>query len=162
VKSSVASIVLLAAVASPVAAQVIVEKDSDLRAEASPGAALVGKVAKGTSGEVTDKKNPWVRLKAPGATGWLFSFNVRYAGGNPGKGSGGGETLNRLAGPRTNVSVTATLGARGLDKETLGKGAFDAEQMKILDGYAATRDAAQETARAAGLEPARAGYLGAP
>jgi uncharacterized protein YgiM (DUF1202 family) len=150
-----------ATVAPSVIAQVVVEKDTDLRAEASHSAPLVGKVAKGTSGEVIDKKNPWAQVKAPTATGWLFIFDLRFPSSSSGGGSGAGDTLSRLAGPRTNVSVTSTLGTRGLDKETLGMGVFDAEQIQLLDGYAATKDVAQEAARAAGLEPAQVGSLGA-
>lgn len=153
----------LAALALPaLAQQVVVEKDSDLRGAASHSAPVVGKAAQGTKGEVTDKSGAWVNLKTPDAAGWLFSFNVRYAGASPaggGGGDGGAGLVNRLAGPRTNVSVTSTLGTRGLDKDSLQKGTFNAEQMKLLDGYATSKDAAQEGARTAGLEAARVAYL---
>jgi len=152
---------ILATLAMPVAAQqVVVEKDTELRGDASSTAPVVGKVAKGTNGEVTDKKGAWVNLKTTGATGWLFSFNVRFASSAAGGGGDGGAgTMNRLAGPRTNVSVTSTLGTRGLDKETLGNGVFDAEQMQLLDSYATTRDAAQAGATGAGLASASVAYL---
>jgi len=154
---------LLVAVALPIfAQQVVVEKDSDLRGAASHSAPVVGKVAQGTKGEVTEKSGAWVNLKAPDAAGWLFSFNVRFAGASSaggGGGDGGAGLVNRLAGPRTNVSVTSTLGARGLDKDSLRNGTFNAEQMKLLDGYATSKDAAQEAARTAGLEAARVTYL---
>ena len=153
---------LLAAAAMPIMAQqVVVEKDSDLRREASPGAQVVGKVAKGANGEVIDKNGVWVNLKTPDAAGWLFSFNVRFASAGAG---GGGDTgagvMNRLAGPRTNVNVTSTLGARGLDKDSLRNGTFNAEQMKLLDSYSLSKDAAQDGARKAGLEPEQVAYLG--
>lgn len=155
---------ILATLALPAfAQQVVVEKDSDLRGAASHSAPVVGKVAQGTKGDVTDKSGAWVNLKTPDAAGWLFSFNVRYAGtGQAGSGAsdGGAGVMNRLAGPRTNVSVTSTLGTRGLDKDSLRNGTFNAEQMKLLDGYATSKDAAQDGARTVGLEAARVAYLG--
>jgi uncharacterized protein YgiM (DUF1202 family) len=155
---------LVVAVALPIfAQQVVVEKDSDLRGTASHSAPVVGKVKQGTKGEVTDKSGAWVNLKTPDAAGWLFSFNVRYAGTSAAGGGGGdggaGGLVSRLTGPRTNVSVTSTLGTRGIDKDMLRQATFNAEQMKLLDQYAATKEAAQEKAQTAGLEPAKVEYL---
>ena len=145
---------------SVLAQQVVVEKDSDLRGAASHSAPVVGKVKQGTNGEVTDKSGAWVNLKTPDAAGWLFSFNVRFAGsGAAGGGDGGSGLVSRLTGPRTNVSVTSTLGTRGIEEEDLKQGTFNAGEMKILDSYATTKDAAQEAARAAGLEAASIAYL---
>lgn len=154
---------MLAVAAFPaLAQQVVVEKDSDLRGAANASAPVVGKVAKGANGEVTDKNGVWVNLKTPETAGWLFSFNVRFAsaGASAGGGDGGAGAMNRLAGPRTNVNVTSTLGTRGLDKDSLRAGTFNAEQMKLLDSYAKSKDAAQEESRTAGLEPAQVSYLG--
>lgn len=157
------SCAFFAALALPaLAQQVVVEKDSDLRGAASHSAPVVGKVKQGTNGEVTDKSGAWVNLKTPDAAGWLFSFNVRFAGTGPAAG-GGGESgsglASRLTGPRTNVSVTSTLGVRGIEEEDLKQGTFNAGEMKLLDSYATSKDAAQEGARAAGLESARVAYL---
>jgi hypothetical protein len=156
---------LLAAVALPIfAQQVVVEKDSDLRGAANHSAPVVGKVKQGTNGEVTDKSGAWVNLKTPDAAGWLFSFNVRFAGASAaggGGGDGGAGLVSRLTGPRTNVSVTSTLGTRGLDKESLAQGTFNAGEMKLLDSYATTKESAQEGARVAGLEATRVEYVGA-
>lgn len=153
---------MFAAVALPILAQeVTVEKDSDLRGAANAGAPVVGKVKQGTKGEVTDKTGAWVNLKAPDATGWLFSFNVRFAGSGAAAGGGdsGSGLVNRLTGPRTNVSVTSTLGTRGLDKESLAQGTFDANEMKVLDSYATTKESAEQGARLAGLEATRVEYM---
>jgi hypothetical protein len=154
---------MFAAAALPLLAQqVVVEKDSDLRGSASPSAPVVGKVTQGTKGEVTEKTGVWVNLKTPDLAGWLFSFNVRFAGsGGGGGGDGGAGLVGKLTGPRTNVSVTSTLGTRGIDKDMLRGATFNAQQMKLLDQYATTKEAAQEVARTAGLEPAKLEYLGA-
>lgn len=145
------------------AQQVTVERDSDLRSEARADAPVTAKVKQGTSGEVTAKSGAWVNLKTADAAGWLFSFNVRFASAAPGGGAGAGDAsaLGRLVGPRQQVNVTATLGTRGLDKEGLRQATFDAEQMKLLDQYAASKESAQDGARARGLEAVRVEYLGA-
>ena len=158
------SILAMLIAASPALAQpVTVERDSELRAEARADAPVTAKVKQGTSGEVTAKSGAWVNVKTPEAAGWLFSFNVRFASAAPGGGAGAGDAsaLGRLVGPRQQVNVTATLGARGLDKETLQQASFNAEQMKLLDQFAASSESAQEAARATGLEGTRVEYLGA-
>ena len=157
--------ILIALIATlPALAQTAtVERDSDLRAEARTDAPVTAKVKQGTSGEVTAKSGAWVNIKTPAAAGWLFSFNVRFASAAPGVTAGAGDSaaLGRLVGPRQNVNVTATLGARGLDKETLQKAGFSAEQMNLLEQYGASSESAQEAARATGLEATRVEYFGA-
>ena len=162
--AALSSIFAMLIIALPALAQpVTIERDSDLRAEARTDAPVTAKVKQGTSGEVTAKSGAWVNVKTPAAEGWLFSFNVRFASAAPGGGAGAGDAsaLGRLVGPRQNVNVTATLGARGLDKESLQKAGFSAEQMKLLDQFAASSESAQEGARAKGLEATRVEYLGA-
>ena len=55
--------------------------------------------------------------------------------------------------------MTSTIGVRGLDAEDLRQAQFSAEQMKLLDGYALSKDAAGERARAKGLRAAPVDYL---
>lgn len=166
VRNSYAAAGLFAALALPVAAQqVTVERESELRAEARPDAPVVAKVKQGATGEVTAKSGAWLNIKTPDAAGWLFSFNVRFASARPG-GEGGGAAdsaaaVGRLVAPRQQVNVTATIGVRGIEEEDLRQASFNAEQMKLLDHYAASRESAQDGARAAGLEPLRVEYLGA-
>lgn len=156
--------VMSGALTAPAVAQpVTIERDSELRAEARYDAPVVAKVKQGTSGEVTAKSGAWVNIKAPEGAGWLFSFNVRFASAAPGGAGGAGDAaaLGRLVGPRQQVSVTSTIGVRGIEEEDLRQARFNAEQMKLLDQYAASRESAQDGARAAGLEPVRVEYLGA-
>jgi hypothetical protein len=61
---------------------------------------------------------------------------------------------------RANPQITSTIGIRGLDKDDLRQASFSADQMRLLDQYAASREAAQSRARDAGLDPARVDYLG--
>ncbi len=147
--------------AAPAAAQsVTLERDSPLYTEPRLESAHVTQLKQGSTGEVVGKQNGWLNLKTPGGTGWLFSFNVRF----PVQKAEGGESgsgLGRLFGPRRKVGVTSTIGIRGLDEEDLKQASFNAGQMKLLDGFAATKQAAEERARATGLAAAKVEYLDA-
>ncbi len=73
----------------------------------------------------------------------------------------GGAAAGPMFGPRRNVTVTSTIGIRGLDEQDLKQASFNAAQMKQLDDYAATRQAAADGARSTGLAPEKVDYLDA-
>ncbi|MGH8701893.1 MAG: SH3 domain-containing protein [Burkholderiales bacterium] len=158
--------ILLAAVllaAAPVAAQqVTLERDSPLYAEPSLDASQVTQLKLGATGEVIGKQGAWLNLKTPAGNGWLFSFNVRFQSQQAGAGdSGAGSAAGRLLGPRRSVSVTSTIGIRGIEEEDLKQASFNADQMKLLEGYAATKQAAEQGARASGLAPVSVDFMDA-
>jgi hypothetical protein len=155
---SIAALFLAAASLSAVAQQATVAKDSDLRSEGSNSAPVVGKVRQGTNGEVTGKNGVFVNLKAPSATGWLFSFNVNFASVDDGTASAAG--LGRVRGS-TQVHVTSTMGARGFDDEDLQKASFNAEQMQLFEQYGTSKEAASKAARGTGLSATKVDYFGA-
>jgi len=144
------------------AQQVTLERDSPLYAEPRLDASQVTQLKLGATGEVIGKQGAWLNLKTAGGSGWLFSFNVRFPSQQAGAGdSGAGSAAGRLFGPRRNVSVTSTIGIRGIEEEDLRQASFNAVQMKRLEGYAATRQAAEQGARATGLTPASVEYMDA-
>ena len=153
------SVVLLAA-ASAAAQQVTLERDSPLYAEPRLDASQVTQLKLGATGEVIGKQGAWLNLKTPSGSGWLFSFNVRFQSQQAGAGdAGAGSAAGRLFGPRRNVSVTSTIGIRGIEEEDLKQASFNAEQMKLLDGYVATKQVAERGARATGLAPVSVEYM---
>lgn len=148
--------------AAPAAAQqVTLERDSPLYAEPRLDAAQTAQLKQGAAGEVAGKQGGWLNLKTPGATGWLFSFNVRFPVQKAGSGEPGSAALGQVFGPRRTVNVTSQIGIRGLEEEDLRRASLDAGQLKLLDDYVATKPAAEEHARAAGLAPAKGEYLDA-
>jgi hypothetical protein len=155
-------IALILAASMPVAAQqVTLERDSPLYAAPRMEGAPVAQLKQGETGEVLGKQGAWLNLKTPAATGWLFSFNVRFpAQKTDGAEQGAGAALGRVFGPRRNVAVTSSIGVRGIEEEDLKQARFNGEQIKLLDSYVATREAAESRARAAGLAPVRVDYLG--
>ena len=152
---SLAVALAAAAAAFPSFAQpVTLERDSPLYAEPRLESAPVAQLRRGSAGEVIGKDGGWVNLKTASGTGWLFSFNVRYPSERaPGDGS-------PRAGARRSTSVASGIGVRGLDEEDLRQATFDAGQLKRLDDYATSKEAAEQGARAAGLAPAKVDYLG--
>jgi len=152
---------LLSALPAAAAEQVTVERDTVLYAEPRIDSSQVAQLKQGTTGEVVAKSGVWLNIRTQSATGWLFSFHVRFPSQQPSQ-SGEGSALGRLFAPRrTNVGVTSTIGIRGLDEEDLRQARFNADQMRLLDGYAAGREAAQSQARESGLDAVRVDYLGA-
>ncbi len=127
------------------AQQVTIARDASLHAEPNAGAAAVGKLRQGEKAEQIGKQGAWVNVKAAAGTGWLYSFNVTYATSSaPGSGGGAAATPERRA-------VIATIGIRGLEEEDLRRASFDGRQMDLLDGFAATRQAAEAAAARSGL-----------
>jgi hypothetical protein len=160
-----AALTALLLVAGPVAAQkVTLERDSTLYGEPRLESTQVAQLRQGASGEVIAKQGAWLNLKTTAGTGWLFSFNVRFQSDSAegsSSGSGSGSALGRVFGPRQRVSVTSTIGVRGIEEEDLKEATFNAEQIKLLDGYVATKDAAEKGARGAGLSRVSVDYLDA-
>lgn len=154
--------VQLGAASVHAAEQAMIERESRLYAEPRLDAAEVAVAAPGTIAEVLGKGGAWLNVKTPAATGWLFSFNVRFivkpssGAGSPG---GGDSATGRVFGPRRGVNVTSTIGVRGLDKEDLRQARFNAGQMQQLDGFVASKQAAEESARAKGLSAVQVDYL---
>ena len=151
---------ILLAAAPAAAQQVTLERDSALYAEPRLDASQVTQLKLGATGEVIGKQGAWLNLKTPGGSGWLFSFNVRFQSRQAGAGdSGASSTAGRLFGSRRSASVTSTIGIRGIEEEDLKQASFSADQMKRLESYAATKEAAERRARATGLAPASVEYM---
>ncbi len=155
--------VCMVMIAPAAAQQVTVERDSELRAEARLDAKVVATLKPGATGEVTAKNGAWLNIRTAEATGWLFSFNVRFASAQQASGSGAGNAagVGRLFGPRQNINVTSTIGIRGLEADDLRQARFDAEQMRLLDQYSASRADAESRAQSSGLSAAQVDYLDA-
>jgi hypothetical protein len=158
--SRLLALALLSWVLDAGAQQVTIERDTALQSEPRLDSGIVAQVKQGATGEALARNGAWVQVRTPAATGWLFSFNVRYpstAAGDGGAGAAG--ALGRLVGPRQNVNVTSSIGIRGLDEEDLRQARFDAGELQRLDGYAASKPEGEAAARRAGLSAVRVEYF---
>lgn len=146
--------------AGPAAAQkVTVEQNTPLYSEPRMESSQVAQLQQGTAGEVIGKQGVWLNLKTAAGTGWLFSFSVRFESQSAEGSSGTGSALGRVFAPRRGPSVTSTIGVRGIEEEDLKGATFDAQQMKLLESYAASKEGAEKSARSAGLSGRSVDYL---
>jgi hypothetical protein len=146
--------------AGPAAAQkVTVEQNTPLYSEPRMESSQVAQLQQGTAGEVIGKQGVWLNLKTAAGTGWLFSFSVRFESQSAEGSSGTGSALGRVFAPRRGPSVTSTIGVRGIEEEDLKGATFDAQQMKLLDSYVTSKEAAEKSARSAGLSGRSVDYL---
>lgn len=145
------------------AEQVTIERESQLYSEPRLDASRGEVLAQGTLAEVIGKSGAWLNVKAPAATGWMFSFNARFivklSGTGPASSGGEESAIGRIVGPGRGVNVTSTIGVRGLDTEDLKQARFSAEQIKQLDSYVVSKDAAEARARGKGLAPVQVDIL---
>ena len=150
----------LFACGSAAAQQVLIGTDAALHEEPRPDARVITQLKAGVPGEVIGKQGVWVNLKTASGTGWVMSFNVRFAS-EAGAPSGGGtaSALSRLVSPRQKPATTATIGIRGLEAEDLKAASFDSQQMSLLEKFATSRQDAESAARASGLNAVRVDYL---
>ena len=73
--------------------------------------------------------------------------------------TGGADSSGRASAPRQRLNVTSTIGIRGLDEEDLKRANFDAQQMSLLERYAASKADGENAARASGLAAVRLEYF---
>lgn len=160
-RSLLAALAAMLLAAGPAAAQkVTVEQNTPLYSEPRMESSQVAQLQQGTAGEVIGKQGVWLNLKTAAGTGWLFSFSVRFESQGAEGSSGSGSVLGRVFAPRrSSPSVTSTIGVRGIEEEDLKGATFDAQQMKLLDSYATSKEAAEKSARAAGLSGRSVDYL---
>ena len=154
--SGVVGVVLLF-IGAAGAETVTLERDVQLRAEPSLSAAAGATVKQGTRAELIEKRGVWINVKSSEAAGWTFTFNVRYGERQAGSGDAG---LGRVVSARPTTQVTSTIGIRGLSEEDLQKATFNAAELQLLDGYAASKESAQQQARASALQPVNVDYFG--
>ena len=134
--------------------QAVLERDAALLSEPRNGAPVVAQLKQGTPAEVIARKGAWVNLKTASGSGWLFSFNVRFvaAGAAPSKPA-------VAAAPARRGPVTPTIGIRGLEAEDLKQARYNDAEMRLLDGYAVSKQDAAAAAQSSGLAPSRVEYL---
>ncbi len=157
------ALVFLGTLTVGAAEQVTVERESRLYEEPRLDAPEVAVAAAGTTADVLGKSGAWLNVRTPAATGWLYSFNVRFIVTAPGTAqpaSGGGDSaIGRVFGPRRGINVTSAIGVRGLEKEDLREAQFSAEQIEQLDRFVVSQEAAEDSARGKGLSAVQVDYL---
>ena len=127
-------------------------RQTELKKEPASDSQTISNLNENTSVDALERKGGWTRVKAPGGEGWVRMLALRYAGEGAAKpGDSGVSQLFNVA--RTGSSGTqVTTGVRGLDADQLANAQPNAVEMKKLQGFAATKDAAAGFASQGKLE----------
>ncbi len=132
---------------------------TDLKKEPATDAPTVAPLAEGARVETIERQGGWTHVRTPeGLEGWVRMLLLRLAGpGSSRQGDAGVAQLLNVA--RTGTSGTqVTTGVRGLDAEQLAAARPNAAELKKLEGYAASRDAAAAFAANGRLSAQRVEY----
>jgi hypothetical protein len=133
--------------------------DDLLRAEPSPAAATIGRVAANARLDVLERKGFWAKVQSANATGWLklSSLNLET---RPAEGASSLSTLSSLASGRTGSgNVVSAAGTRGLSAGELRAARPDYAALAEVKKLAAAPTQADVYAAAGGLTPRSVAYL---
>jgi hypothetical protein len=127
-------------------------RSSELKKDPATDAATVAELAENTAVDALERRGGWTRVKAAGAEGWVKMLALRY--GAPGAAKQGDTGLTQIFNvARTGSSGTqVTTGVRGLEAEQIHNAQPNAAELKKMQGFAATRDAAGTFARQGKLQ----------
>lgn len=131
---------------------------TELKKDPATDADTVATLAENTAVDAGERRGAWTRVKAAAGAGWVKMLSLRYGGpGAARQGDTGVSELFNVA--RTGSSGTqVTTGVRGLDGDMINAAKPNAAELKKLEGYAATKDAAERFAEAAKLQPQSVDY----
>lgn len=136
-------------------------KADTLRAQPFGDAKLVATLPAGNKVTILKKDGGWLQVKSPKGTGWVRMLSVRT--GDAAKAPGAAAGVLGLASGRAGTGkVVATTGIRGLGEEDLKAARFDEAELKLLDSYATSTDAARAFAAQGKLAARKLAYLPAP
>ena len=123
---------------------------TELKKEPATDAPTVAALAENTAVDATERRGGWTRIKAPAGEGWIKMLTLRY--GTAKQGDSGLSQLFNVA--RTGSSGTqVTTGVRGLEAEQITNAQPNAAELKKLQAYSASRDAASRFASQGKLQP---------
>src|SRR5256712_1547524 len=127
-------------------------RSTELKKEPATDSATLAELAENTAVDALERRGGWTRVKAAAAEGWVKMLALRYgAGGGAKQGDTGLTQLFNVA--RTGSSGTqVTTGVRGLEAEQVTNPQPNAAELKKMQGYASTRDAARSFARQGKLQ----------
>ena len=132
---------------------------TELKQAPASDAASAGELAANARVDALERQGGWTRVKAAGgAEGWVRMLALRYDGAGAAKqgDSGIAQALNVA---RTGTSgAQVTTGVRGLDAEQLANARPNTAELKKLERYSASKDAAAAFAERGHLHAQQVSY----
>jgi hypothetical protein len=125
---------------------------TELKKDPATDAPTVSELAENTGVDALERRGGWTRVKAGAAEGWVKMLALRYgAAGTAKAGDTGLSQLFNVA--RTGSSGTqVTTGVRGLEAEQITNAQPNAAELKKMQGFVATGDAAASFAKQGKLQ----------
>lgn len=150
---------LLLAPALALAEPASLVRDTELRAAPASDAPALAPLGADARVDALERRGGWTRVRAEGGQeGWVRMLALRYAGAGEAKqGDSGIVQILNVARTGTSGTQVAT-GVRGLDAEQLANAKPNEAELKKLQGYAATDDAAAGFAAQGRLEARKIDY----
>lgn len=156
-RAALALCLLLPALAHAAPATVV--RPTEIRKEPAFDSVALARLAEGAQVEAIERRGGWTRVKSEaGEEGWVRMLLLRHSSaGAPRQGDSGVVAALNVA--RTGTSGRqVTTGVRGLDAEQLANAKPNAAELKKLQGYAASRDAAAQFAGQGELQAQKVAY----
>lgn len=156
---------LLAAftIAAHAAEQGQVLATTDLKSEPYVDAKTLATLQSNSAVDVLKRQGGWMQIKpASSGEGWVKMTAIKLGGpGAAAKGDSGMTALWNTAtqGRSGNTGVTVATGVRGLSPEDMKNAQPAPEQVKKLDGFAATKSQAESNAKSGKLSKQNVDYL---
>lgn len=142
--------------------QIIV--NTDLKSEPFIDAKTLASLTANSAVDVLKRQGGWMQVKPAGnSEGWVKMTAVKLGGpGSAAKGDSGMTALWNTAvqGRSGNTGVTVATGVRGLSPEDMKNAQPAPDQVKKLDGFAATRSQAESAAKSGKLSKQDIAYVG--
>jgi len=127
-------------------------RNTELKKSPATDAPTLTELAATTAVEAFERRAGWVRVKTAAGEGWVKMLSLRYGGGIARQGSSGFAQLFNVA--RTGASGTqVTTGVRGLEAEQIANAQPNAAELKKMQQFAATPEAAAKFAAQGKLQP---------
>ncbi len=140
-------------------------RDTELKEKAYLDAKTLQTLPAQTSISILGRQGGWLKVSARGQQGWVRMLNVRSGSVSeePKTTAKDVKDAAALATGRTGTgNIVATSGIRGLTDKQLQAAKGDPAELKKMESYAVSKQAAAEYARAHGLQSGKVAYLPVP
>lgn len=133
-------------------------RDSEIKASPYRDAKTVGALTKGDKVELLTRRGGWYQVKSPKGEGWVRMLSIRRGEGRKRK-IEAGELVGLASGRAGTGKVVATTGIRGLTEEELKKAKYNENEVKKVESFTASAEAARKFAAAGNLAAQEVEYL---
>jgi Bacterial SH3 domain len=149
---------LFAAATAPAGEPASALKRAEIRAKPYRDAKQVGSLARGDKVEILRRQGGWYEIKSVKGSGWVRMLNLRR-GAITKRTIDAGSVLGLASGRSGTGQIVATTGIRGLTEEKLKQAKFNEAELKKVESFTVSQEAAQAFAAEGKLAAQKVEYL---